>query len=172
MVVGGVSAGPGVVSLFGLSGDGGSFLAPLEFKAPGKTPRLDAIVNAAGRLAAPLSPGAVVSLYGDQLGPVAAVAASPSNGRFPTELAGAQVFVGGRAVPLLFVSRGQINAVMPFDFGSNQLVKVQVLRNGQESNFFQMPTADTAPELFGVVVNADGSLNSAENPALRGSAVG
>lgn len=171
VIIRGHSAGPGVTSYWGLSGPGGVFLAPLEFTAPGKGPRLEAILNSAGNLAAPLSPGAIVSLYGDQLGPAQPVAATPSNGRFPTELAGVQVLVGGRAVPLLFVSRGQINAVLPFDLGEDLLVQVKVTYNGQTSNFFQMTTTEAAPELFNAVVNADGTLNSPQNPAARGSTV-
>lgn len=151
--------------------DGSTYIAPLEFEAPGKRPQLAAILNAAGSLAAGLSPGAVLSLYGQNLGPAMPVPAVPANGRFPTEVAGVQVLIGGQAIPLLFVSRGQINAVLPFDLGSDPLVKAQVLRNGQLSNFFQMTTTATAPELFSVAVNADGSLNSPENPASRGLAV-
>lgn len=171
VIVGGTSAGPGATSYRGLSGRGGTFLAPLEFGAPTKIPHLDAILNAAGTLAAPLSPGAVVSLYGDQLGPLKAVAAIPSNGRFPKELAGVQVLVGGRAIPLLFVSQGQINAVLPFDLGDDLFVEAKVTYNGQTSNLFQMPKTESAPEIFNAVINADGTLNSPQNPAARGSTV-
>lgn len=147
------------------------YIQPLEFEQSEDSPRLEAVLNAAGRLAAELSPGAVVSLYGQGLGPDEPVPAAPAGGLFPTELAGVRVLVGGQAVPLLFVSEGQINAVLPFVLGPEQLIEVRVERSGESSNVFLMTQTLAAPEAFPVVINADGSLNSAQSPARRGTTV-
>ena len=79
------------------------------------------IQNIAG-LSGPLSlaPGSLVSIYGSELAAGTALAAGGSP--LPDSLLGVAVRVGGRAAPLLFVSRGQINAQIPFGVGPGPVV--------------------------------------------------
>ena len=60
------------------------------------------------------SPGAIVTLYGNYLGPQAPLTGQiGTNGLLTSSLAGDQVTFNNIPAPLLYVSAGQINAVMP-----------------------------------------------------------
>jgi len=59
-----------------------------------------------------LSPGGLLSIYGTRL---AESAIAPSTLPLPTALAGTTVVLAGRALPLLYASDGQINAMAPYD---------------------------------------------------------
>lgn len=71
----------------------------------------EALVNAAGFQPGPQSPGALVTLFGQNLAPRTEAATSVP---LPTELAGTQVLILGQAAPLLYVSPGQINFQAPY----------------------------------------------------------
>ena len=68
------------------------------------------IVNAAG-FQAPVAPGSVIAIFGTSLSSSSTGAAALP---LPTALAGTSLLVNGRiAVPLFYVSPGQINVVAP-----------------------------------------------------------
>jgi len=56
-----------------------------------------------------------------------------------TSLAGVQVLVNGVAVPLLYVSDSQINAVAPQAASPNSSVTVQIVSSSVTAPFFQQP---------------------------------
>ncbi len=140
-----------------------------------------------------IAPRTIVSLYGFGLGPEAPIGAAPdSSGFFPTELAGVRVRVGGVPVPLLFVSAGQTNAVIPsrealgpslypaIHSGTVQPLDstlIAVERSGVVSDPWVLGLSPSAPGLFqqpegqAAALNQDGSINSAANPAAPGSVV-
>ncbi len=64
-----------------------------------------------------ISPGEIVALFGSNLGPVAGVVNTQT---FGTSLGGVQVMFGNTAAPLLYVSAGQINAVVPYATGGSE----------------------------------------------------
>jgi len=85
-----------------------------------------AIVNGASFVAQPLvAPGQLISIYGSDLAERSQAAASVPLG---TELAGTEVLLGGDALPLLFVSGGQINAQVPFGLPLNSEQQIAVRR--------------------------------------------
>jgi uncharacterized protein (TIGR03437 family) len=80
---------------------------------------------------------------------------------------------------MVYTSSGQVSAVVPFNV-SGQSTQVQVEFQGQASEPFAVPVAPTYPGIFsadgsgsgqGLIINQDGSLNSAENPAAPGSVI-
>ena len=81
------------------------------------------------------------------------------------------MLINDQPAPLLFVSDGQINFVFPFGLEPESRVWVKVERDGIPSNVFSIPVVATAPTVFVVVLNQDGVVNSAENPASPGSVV-
>jgi uncharacterized protein (TIGR03437 family) len=132
------------------------------------------IVNAASSLPA-IAPGALISIYGSNLAAANSQAlATP----LPTALSGTSVLIGGTAIPLLFVSPGQINAQVPYETapGTASLV---VQSNGASGAPVQIQVAAVGPGVLmpeGVnhvlAVNlADGSLNQTASPALPGQYV-
>ncbi len=68
-----------------------------------------------GKDAAKIGVGSLISVFGERLAEGEAIA-DMSGGSLPRELGGAQVICDGHAVPLMYVSPGQINAQAPFEF--------------------------------------------------------
>lgn len=153
---------------------------------PETTPRAFSAA-APGRLA----PGALFSIFGQDLGPQEGVAPAPdASGRYPLEAAGTEVWIGGRRAPLLFVSFGQINGVIPASSElqggfervvtgglAGRLVPVYLRRNGVDWPARGMNLEPGAPALFSLgagqaaALNQDGTVNGTDNPAPLGSVV-
>jgi uncharacterized protein (TIGR03437 family) len=138
------------------------------------------LLNSASFTGGSVAPGELVALFGSNLGPAALVNASLAGGQFPTTLSGTQVLFGGVAAPLLFTSAGQVNAVVPYEVAGNTSTQVVVSYNGTASAPVTVPVAATVPGLFtatatgtgqGAISNADGTANSAANPASPGEIV-
>jgi uncharacterized protein (TIGR03437 family) len=94
----------------------------------------------------------------------------------PTSLGGASVSLGGRAVPLTYVSPTQINFQVPYEtpLGTASLT---VTANGVASAAASFTVASSAPGVltygdnWAVVQNQDYSVNGPSNPAKVGSYV-
>jgi uncharacterized protein (TIGR03437 family) len=137
-------------------------------------------IAAAGSVSAAeglIVPAEVISIYGAQLGLSGGVAASPDNsGAYPTSLGGVQVIIGGIPAPLLYVSEGQINAVTPVGLTAPGETHIQIVRDKVATPAFRAVVMPGLPFVFhaadgNAVVNADGTVNSIDNPAKIGSVV-
>jgi uncharacterized protein (TIGR03437 family) len=137
-----------------------------------------AIANSASNLPGALAPGEVVTIYGVSLGPGNLVANGPNDaGLFSKELAGTTVLFNGTPAPLLYVSAGQISAIVPYGLNTaNVQVTVQV--GSLLTQPFTLPLTAVAPGIFtqnlsgtgaANATNQDGSINSAAHPAAAGS---
>jgi uncharacterized protein (TIGR03437 family) len=127
------------------------------------------VVNAATGFA-PSAAGSLISIFGANL----ADGEGAADGLpLPTTIHGTTVRIGGRPVPLLFVSPTQINAQVPFETATG-IATLEVETNGvRVSALFDV--LPTAPGVFGdakqhavAVHQKDWSLNSAANPAVPG----
>lgn len=139
--------------------------------------RADAIAIAAGGPAAPLVPGALMTLFVEQLGPERpAVATLDARGQLPRELAGTRVLLDGEPLPLLYADAYQINVQVPYELLPGTRANLQVFGFAVPSNRISVPVAEASPELFqdfstrhAVAVNQDGSRNSPGAPAAPGT---
>lgn len=138
------------------------------------------LANSASLLPGPLAPGEIFSIFGQGIGPdSAAVAAFDAAGALPTSLGDVQVLFDGTAAPLFYAQSRQINAQVPYEVAGLASAQLQVVFRGAPVATMQVSLADASPALFtldngagnAVVVNPDGSINSAQNPAPRGSIV-
>jgi uncharacterized protein (TIGR03437 family) len=132
---------------------------------------------------AKISPGELVTINSPGVGPDAPEDATPdANGVIGTRLAGIRVLVGTVAVPVLSVARGRVTAFIPY--GAAVLVtrstSVQVeqdgaaLRPGAVAMVAANPaiyTADGTGSGQAKVANEDGSENSPDSPARKGSVI-
>ncbi|HTQ55148.1 MAG TPA: SBBP repeat-containing protein [Bryobacteraceae bacterium] len=138
--------------------------------APGQTaaPWLFGIANSAGgALAGRIAPGELFSIYGLNFGPATPLTATfDAAGFLPTTLGGVQVNVNGIRAPLLYVSATQINAVAPVE-----LTPEAVTLALSAAPDFRTMVVPADPQVFGVAINQDGTLNSQTNPAKPGSIV-
>jgi uncharacterized protein (TIGR03437 family) len=154
--------------------------AVMESKS-GSAVRIDAVTSAASYLAGAIAPGEVVTLFGSGMGPDTGVGATlNSAGLVTTFLAGTRVLVDGIPSPLIYAQAGQANVVVPHAVSGRSSVQVRIEAQGQTSNALTVPVAQAAPGVFtldssgtgqAAVLNQDNSLNSAANPAPRGSII-
>src|ERR1035438_6407814 len=104
--------------------------------------------------------------------------ASPSvNGNYPAQLGGVQVFFDEVAVPILYAQEQQVNVQAPFEL-ENGTTQIRVAYNGTSTWSSAVAVQAAAPAVFhagatpqALVLNQDGTWNSASNPAPRGSVV-
>ena len=97
-----------------------------------------------------------------------------------TTLADTTVLFDGRPAPLIYVSSGQIAAIVPYNVAGRTITQVQVNSGGRLTTPAAFAVTTASPAFFtfassgrgpGALLNQDGSLNSATNPAARGSVV-
>jgi len=151
-----------------------SVIAPL--------PTINSVVNAASFLKGAVSPGEIVTLFGLNMGPVAAAYATvdPSTGKLATTIGGVQVLFNGTNAPMIYASATQISVIVPYEMAPYASPSVWVKFLGQTSNAYALTSATTAPGLFtqnaqgsgpGAILNQNFSLNGPGNPAAKGSIV-
>jgi uncharacterized protein (TIGR03437 family) len=141
-------------------------------------PRIFGIANAAyGPVSGRAVYGEVISIYGPHIGPSTPATFTPdSQGFVPTLLGGVQVYINGVAMPLLYVSDSQINAVVSNNgyFGPQY---AQITSNGVPGPEFPVTIISAQPQIFqepsgfAAAVNQDNSINSVSHPAKAGSIV-
>jgi uncharacterized protein (TIGR03437 family) len=143
------------------------------------SPAVTGVVNAASYAGGAISPGEVVAIFGQNIGPQTLVTGSYDyNGNLTSELYGTQVTFNGIPAPLLYTSSGAAAAIVPYEIAGSATAAMQVSYNGRTAGSQNFPVAATAPGLFsadasgrgpGAILNSDYSLNSASNPAASGS---
>ena len=121
--------------------------------ASSMAPILGSAVNGATFAAhAPISPGSIVSLFGQNLGNGVASAGSVPLG---TTLADATVMMAGHSLPLLFGSNGQINAVVSAGINANTSQQIVLQRDNALSIPISVDVASAGPGVFGYPAPGD-----------------
>lgn len=166
------------------SGAGNSpVTVPVSITIPGQTslPGVTMVENAATLQPGAVSPGEIISIFGANIGPATPTSFQlTSAGTVPTSIANTQVMFDNIAAPLLFVSAGQINAVVPYEIAGRAQTTVTVTSNSFISSGVTLSVEATNPGIFtttengtgqAAALNQDGTLNSASNAAAPGSVV-
>lgn len=156
------------------------FTGFLEVENPTPLPIFSSagITSAASFAAGTISPGEIISIFGENLGPTDAAPAffDPLSSGLSEQLDGISVLIDSRPAPLFFASPGQLNVQAPFELQTGSVVAVRVLRDDVSSAEVFVLVGPTSPGLFtipdsprAVALNEDGSINSLSKPADRGS---
>lgn len=149
-------------------------------------PTINSIVNAS-TLQPGISPGAIVTILGDHLGPPGGAASGPSNSTlhpeqffYPTGLGNTVVTFNGVPAPLLYVGANQVNAIVPFDVTGQSNVNISLQHSFITPATFTATIQDTSPGIFtipptgngqGAIINYGGYLNGPDHPAPAGSPI-
>lgn len=138
-----------------------------------------AVANAASYASQAVAPGEIVTLFPANVGPASLVGAGlDSSGRILTQIGGTRVLFDGIAAPMIYAVNGQVAAVVPYEVAGQSSTAVQVEYNGLRSIAVSVPVVAAVPGIFTVnskgtgqvvALNQDGTLNSASNPAPRGT---
>lgn len=163
----------------------GSIAVTLTVTAP--TPSITSVVNGASFLGGAVSPGEFVSIFGSSLGPITPLGPSiGSNGNVTTTQGQVQVFFGGTAAALTYVSSTQINCTVPYEVAGLSTIAVQVKYLAQPSNTVNLTVGNStnggasAPGIFtetgtgmgqGAILNQNSTINTSGNPAAKGSII-
>jgi hypothetical protein len=141
----------GLIHAAGING----FVSAIDHSAA-PAPGISYFGNAAlSGATARLAPGEVVAIYGPGIGPLSPAVATPSEGFYPTTLAGVEASINGAKMPLLYASANQINAVVPMGLTTNAAATVR-LTNGAAISSYPVWIVPGAPMA---------------NPAVSGSVV-
>jgi uncharacterized protein (TIGR03437 family) len=121
-----------------------------------------AVVNAASLAAGAIAGGEIVTVFGTGF-----------------DTTNTQLLFDGSPATLFYSSATQINALAPASLAANSTTTMSIVVNGAVIAGSSVPVVAAAPGIFTVAGgagqaaanNQDGSLNSASNPAARGSVV-
>jgi uncharacterized protein (TIGR03437 family) len=162
---------------------GGAFDAFVAKFSAASTPVVAAagIVSGASFRPGAVAPGMVVSIFGSGLGPPGGGSLQlDGGGLVKTELQGSRVLFNGVPAPLIFSSANQVSVIAPYALANEAVARVVVECGGVRSAPVELAVAESAPGLFtydssgagqGALLNQDGSVNTPQNPAERGSIV-
>ena len=150
----------------------------------GTAPRLTSggIVHSASYQPGGVSPGEIVTIYGEELGPASLTTATlEADGLTVSKLlAGTRILFDGVPAPLVYTSRGQVSAIVPYSVAGKSTVPVIAEYLGTRSAPVTLRIVSAVPALYsldssgsgpGAALNQDGLLNSAANPAIVGQVV-
>jgi uncharacterized protein (TIGR03437 family) len=138
------------------------------------------ITNGANHSVGSLAPGELIAILGLRFGPGALALAQPSGGLYPRALAQTRVLFDGAPAPLISVSGNLIWAIVPYAVAGRSQTRIQVEYQGRAGNAVIIPVTAAAPALItadasgrgqGAILNQNASINSAANPATRGSVI-
>ena len=121
-----------------------------------------AVVNAASLATGSIAPGEIITIFGTGF-----------------DATNTQLLFDGQPATLFYTSATQINALAPVSLAANSTTQMSIVVNGAAIAGSSVPVVATAPGIFtttgatgqAAAINQDGSLNSASNPAARGSVV-
>jgi uncharacterized protein (TIGR03437 family) len=137
------------------------------------------IANAASYAASAVSPGEIVALFGSGLGPAKLTAGAYVNGRLMSSIGPVTVLFDGIPAPLIYASDTVAAAIVPYGINLAETI-VTAANTAGRSLPFRMAVTPSVPGLFTAdssgsgllaALNADGSLNTANNPASPGDAI-
>jgi uncharacterized protein (TIGR03437 family) len=108
------------------------------------------VVNTASQQAgAPVAPGTIITIYGQNLSAGSAKSGIPRR----KSLNGTSALIGAGTPPLIYVSEGQVNAIVPYNIPVNTSLPLLIQSQGALTVPVQVPVATAQPAVF----TADGS---------------
>ena len=163
-----------------------SFSGALVLVPPTPTFVAAGVVSAAAYAGIPgeVTPGGLYTIYDIQgspnLGPAAGVSHGPLDpyGFLPSTLSGVTVTFDGIAAPVFYAGGTQLNVQVPYELGDGRASTQLVVNNyGSASAPVTVPVVPSQPLFFAscpgicAVNRSNGMLNTAQNPAPRGTYV-
>ena len=147
------------------------FVLQLPRQAPGAVSVLGLADSAANAVTQTVAPGEYISIYGTGLGPAQGMGSRiDQNGRIDGSLGGTQVSFGGTLAPLLYAGANQINVLVPYELAGSTQVDLRITTAAGSSQILTLQVVPVQPNIF-VVLNSDGTVNSASNPARPGGTI-
>ncbi|MGD0437865.1 MAG: hypothetical protein ABSB86_15485 [Bryobacteraceae bacterium] len=132
-----------------VSGSGQSAVAPVKIEVtagPTPQPVVGAVVDAASQEIGPVSPGEIVTIHGDLIGPPSSYGLRfARDGMVSTELASTVVTFDGIEAPIFFASESELNVMVPYGIPNPNFTLVRVTYFDVPSVEVGIPVAPAAP---------------------------
>ena len=148
---------------------------------PGAHPVGPWVASAASYLPESASPGALLTVFAPAIGPQSgATMRSTAAGLVDTTLNDTRVLFDGHPAPLLYVGPAQVNLVVPYELAGQTHAQMTVEYQGQPVLSLGLAIVPSAPAILaadgsgigpGAILNQDFTINSAINPADRGTVI-
>jgi uncharacterized protein (TIGR03437 family) len=162
------------MTLFVIPQSQGSMLVP--------QPSIAAVANAGSYSAVGVSPGEIVTIFGQGLGPAnIAYLQEDSNGLVTTSTGKTIVYFNGIAAPMIYSLSKQVSAVVPYEMAQYATVNIVVEYSGNATSPFGIKVLPAVPGIFtndssgsgqAAILNVkDSTRNGPSNPAARGDYV-
>jgi uncharacterized protein (TIGR03437 family) len=144
------------------------------------------VTHAATNVSSPISPGQLVTLYGNQIGSPSPLGLQlDSSRRVSTRLGPTEVFVDNVRAPIIYSFPGQVAFVVPFSVAESvrqgrRTASIVLSKNDIRGAEVVVPLAAVAPAVFtanssgsgiAAATNQNGSAHSSANPARRGEVI-
>jgi uncharacterized protein (TIGR03437 family) len=154
-------------------------LVQVQFVVSAPSPSIRSVENGASFRTGPIAPGEIVTIKGENLGPAAlATYRLTPAGTLETTVAGTRVLFDGIPAPIIHTSGAQVTVVAPYGLAGRTSTRLVLEYQGISSQPVDVAVAEAAPGIFmlpstqqAAMINQDGALNSASNPAPAGSIV-
>ena len=136
---------------------------------PPSTPSVSSVLHSAS-FRPVAAPGAVVSIFGANLGSPVKATKFDRFGMYPTSAGNVGVTFNGVAAALTYVSANQINAIVPNEVAGQATARVVVAHHDERSAEFSVAVQETAP---GIYMVGDGTSQGAitQTPPFSGNPV-
>lgn len=176
---------PGTLNFFVTNPPPGGSSATVAFLVTA-APIVQVTTNSASAVSGPVSPGEIVTMYGQGIGPVAAYAMQDANndGFVDTNVNGYTVTIDTFPSPILYLSQNQITVQVPYESTQGTGKAIQI-SNGTSLATGAVDINPTAPGIFTLdgsgtgqiaalnfgVISQTYSLNGASSPAHAGDTI-
>jgi len=157
-----------------------AFVSKLDLSAPFQF-GITCVANATMFVQGAIAPGEIISIFGAGLGPELGVGLQrDSQGRIAAEAGGTSVLIGGVPALILYAQANQVNTVVPYEIAGTTSTTLQVGYQGRRTPAMSLSVAPSAPAILTIngsgagqaaILNQDGTVNSAANPAAKGSII-
>jgi uncharacterized protein (TIGR03437 family) len=138
------------------------------------------VLNAASYRGGSVSLGEIVTVFGSDLGPAQGLGLRLADGLVSTQLDDVRLTFDGIAAPLLYVSAGQVSAIVPYGIAGKTTTSIQLERGAARSTVLTMNVVTSWPGIFtaaatgtgqAAMLNQDFSANGPAHRAAPGSIV-
>jgi uncharacterized protein (TIGR03437 family) len=166
------------INALAMTGDANAFVLVKVIQVPSIS--VNGVVNAASFAGGPISPGELVTIFGEGIGPATGQTLQlDASGLVTTSLGDVRVLFDGIPAPMVYAQSTQTTVVVPYELTGKTQTQMTLEYKGRPSNSLTLPVAATSPGLFtipgsggqGTILNQNGSVNSPANPADKGSVI-
>lgn len=155
---------------------------PFTVNQAAPNPSVGGLANAASYVPNLVSPGLIVTIFGNELGSedFAPYELTPDGSRFTDRLGGTRVLFDGVPAPAVYATPRQVSVIVPYSVAGKETTRMEVEARGTKTQPVTIPVAAVTPGIFsadssgrgqGAILNQDFSLNTVANPAPAGAVI-